>query len=109
METTVKNQQTRYHLMSIPVKWRSDAKSPLYRHLEGANFAFADGHVKWLRASGWKKTFLTENGLFCSIQPNNALSPGFGAAHQDFDAGLLEQTSHCVAGLAHDIAQAGIG
>ena len=43
----------RYHLMSLPAKWRSDEKSPLYRHLEGANFAFADGHVKWFKASGW--------------------------------------------------------
>lgn len=44
----------RYHLMSLPTQWRSDEKSPLYRHLGGANFAFADGHVKWLKASGWK-------------------------------------------------------
>lgn len=46
----------RYHLMSIPVKWRSDEKSPLYRHRDegGANFAFADGHVKWLKGSDWK-------------------------------------------------------
>ncbi len=33
--------------------------SPVYRHSEGCNFAFADGHVKWMRreaarARGWK-------------------------------------------------------
>ena len=25
---------------------------PLGRHLDGANYAFADGHVKWLKGSG---------------------------------------------------------
>ena len=44
----------RYHLMSIPAKWRGDVKSPLYRHTETANFAFADGHVKSLKGSEWK-------------------------------------------------------
>lgn len=44
----------RYHLLSIPAKWRQDEKSPLYRHLDGANFAFADGHVRWFKADKWK-------------------------------------------------------
>ncbi|HEX9997073.1 MAG TPA: DUF1559 domain-containing protein [Abditibacterium sp.] len=52
----------RYHLLSIPESWRKGEKSPLYRHLDGANFAFADGHVKWLRASGWKNEL--DNGSF---------------------------------------------
>ena len=52
----------RYHWLSIPQSWRNDAKSPLGRHLEGANFAFADGHVKWLQASGWKNEL--DNGAF---------------------------------------------
>jgi prepilin-type processing-associated H-X9-DG protein len=34
---------------SLPKGWISNPKSPLYRHLDGANYAFADGHVKWLR------------------------------------------------------------
>jgi prepilin-type N-terminal cleavage/methylation domain-containing protein/prepilin-type processing-associated H-X9-DG protein len=38
------------------IKWDqsggADYVSPLGRHLEGANYSFADGHVKWLRASG---------------------------------------------------------
>jgi prepilin-type processing-associated H-X9-DG protein len=29
--------------------WLEDASSPMYRHLDGANYLFADGHVKWLR------------------------------------------------------------
>ncbi len=42
------------HLVSIPARWRKDEKSPLYRHLDGANYAFADGHVKYIRADAWK-------------------------------------------------------
>jgi prepilin-type processing-associated H-X9-DG protein len=34
---------------SLPKGWLSNLKSPLYRHLDGANYAFADGHVKWMR------------------------------------------------------------
>lgn len=29
--------------------WIQDAKSPARRHLDGANYGFADGHVKWFR------------------------------------------------------------
>lgn len=39
----------RYQLLEIPQRWLKDEKSPLYRHLDGANFAFADGHVKFIR------------------------------------------------------------
>ena len=38
-----------YHLSQLPASWRSDETSPAWRHGEGANYAFADGHVKWLR------------------------------------------------------------
>jgi prepilin-type N-terminal cleavage/methylation domain-containing protein/prepilin-type processing-associated H-X9-DG protein len=31
--------------------------SPLGRHLDGANYSFADGHVKWLKASGANNEF----------------------------------------------------
>ncbi len=40
-----------YSKTSLPPAWLSDLSSPLYRHLNGANFLFADGHVKWLRPS----------------------------------------------------------
>ncbi|MBV9867962.1 MAG: DUF1559 domain-containing protein [Abitibacteriaceae bacterium] len=33
----------------------SDDKSPVYRHLGGANYAFADGHVKWLRPTQFRE------------------------------------------------------
>ena len=39
----------RYSLEELPEKWRTDKSSPGYRHDEGANYAFADGHVKWLQ------------------------------------------------------------
>lgn len=29
--------------------WIQDPRSPARRHLEGANYAFADGHVKWFK------------------------------------------------------------
>ena len=28
---------------------RTDLSNPAERHLEGANYSFADGHVKWLK------------------------------------------------------------
>ncbi len=40
----------RYSLSKLPAAWLSDSKSPAFRHLDGANFCFADGHVKWLKA-----------------------------------------------------------
>ena len=39
----------RVALSQLPQSWRDDEFSPAYRHLDGANYAFADGHVKWLK------------------------------------------------------------
>lgn len=63
----------RYHLMSIPAKWRGDIKSPLYRHSETANFAFADGHVKSLKGSDWKNglDFGGQTTATFRLKPNN--------------------------------------
>ena len=44
------NQGASYHLWQLPDSWRKDESSPAWRHLEGANYLFADGHVKWFRA-----------------------------------------------------------
>ncbi|HEX9996977.1 MAG TPA: DUF1559 domain-containing protein [Abditibacterium sp.] len=41
----------RASLTQLPQSWRDDEKSPAWRHLDGANYAFADGHVKWLKIS----------------------------------------------------------
>ncbi|BCM91532.1 hypothetical protein IAD21_03407 [Abditibacteriota bacterium] len=37
-------------LAQLPSAWFKDEKSPLWRHLNGANYGFGDGHVKWLKA-----------------------------------------------------------
>ncbi len=39
----------RVSLSQMPKSWLDDPKSPARRHLDGLNFAFADGHVKWIR------------------------------------------------------------
>lgn len=36
------------NLSSLPQTWLNDKSSPIYRHLNGANYGFADGHVRWL-------------------------------------------------------------
>ena len=36
-------------LTSLPNGWRADENSPAWRHLDGANYLFIDGHVKWFR------------------------------------------------------------
>lgn len=39
----------RYSLEQVPAAWREEKKSPLFRHCDGTNYAFTDGHVKWLK------------------------------------------------------------
>ncbi len=36
----------RYSLSELPAEWQG-AESPAMRHLDGANYSYADGHVKW--------------------------------------------------------------
>lgn len=38
------------HFSELPFNWKTDEDSPAHRHLGGANYAFVDGHVKWIRA-----------------------------------------------------------
>ena len=35
-------------LTQLPSAWPTDEYSPAWRHMNGANYGFADGHVKWL-------------------------------------------------------------
>jgi prepilin-type processing-associated H-X9-DG protein len=48
----------RYAIDDLPTVWLKDPKSPLHRHLNGANYAFADGHVKWLKPEKIKAKLL---------------------------------------------------
>ena len=34
------------YLTALPKSWRTDENSPAWRHLDGANYLFVDGHVK---------------------------------------------------------------
>jgi prepilin-type processing-associated H-X9-DG protein len=38
-----------YAINQIPIVWRTLQNSPSKRHVGGANYAFVDGHVKWLK------------------------------------------------------------
>ena len=38
-----------YSIDQLPEYWRTSLHSPAKRHLDGANYAFVDGHVKWLK------------------------------------------------------------
>ncbi len=43
------NGATNSHFSEMPLDWASDENSPTHRHLDGSNWAWVDGHVKWLR------------------------------------------------------------
>ena len=38
----------RYALDSLPASWQKTQDSPAQRHPQGANYAFVEGHVKWI-------------------------------------------------------------
>jgi prepilin-type processing-associated H-X9-DG protein len=38
-----------YAINGIPGIWRTSSDSPAKRHQDGANYAFVDAHVKWLK------------------------------------------------------------
>ena len=48
-------------LSSIPMEWRTDKNSPVWRHLDTANYLFADGHVKGLRVNRVDRNFRMVN------------------------------------------------
>jgi prepilin-type processing-associated H-X9-DG protein len=53
----------RYHFDTLPEKWRV-VGSPLYRHEDGSNVAFADGHARWIRVKSWKNASSNNEGTF---------------------------------------------
>lgn len=38
-----------YAINELPSEWRTSSDSPAKRHHGGANYAFLDGHIKWLQ------------------------------------------------------------
>lgn len=58
------NSNARYALSRVPPEWLHDRSSPVYRHLKGANYGFADGHVKWLAA---EKVPCTDRSIICGF------------------------------------------
>lgn len=38
-----------YAINRLPLLWLTSSDSPSKRHLDGANYAFVDGHVEWLK------------------------------------------------------------
>lgn len=44
------DQLNSYHLSQLPALWRTEEKSPAWRHLDSANYLFADGHAKLLNS-----------------------------------------------------------
>jgi len=56
------NSNARYAISALPKSWLTTKGSPAQRHFGGANYAFADGHVKWHSAArgGKDTTFITK-------------------------------------------------
>ncbi|BCM91541.1 hypothetical protein IAD21_03416 [Abditibacteriota bacterium] len=50
-------------LSQLPPSWIKIESSPARRHLDGANYGFADGHVKYLTPSKVKSTFSQKDFL----------------------------------------------
>lgn len=59
----------RYAGDRVPPSWIESAASPAARHLDGANYSFVDGHVKWLMSSRSPNpchAYCGSDFLFCS-------------------------------------------
>ncbi len=47
----------RYSISSFSAKWKTDVKSPMFRHLQTANYVYLDGHVKGSQPKYLRATF----------------------------------------------------
>lgn len=52
----------RSNMDSMPQKWLDGAGTPGRRHYGGANYSFADGHVKWLQPGETSEHSITSGG-----------------------------------------------
>jgi len=50
-----------YSLSAFPPNWLSDSTKPPFRHSDGANYLFADGHVAWLKPDEVSNAMFTVN------------------------------------------------
>ena len=56
------------HASTLPRAWMQNGNSPARRHLDGANYAFADGHVKWFKPERIKEVPPDKNQPTFSIR-----------------------------------------
>ncbi|MBV9867963.1 MAG: DUF1559 domain-containing protein [Abitibacteriaceae bacterium] len=72
----------RYSLAAFPPTWFLNEATPPYRHLGGANYAFADGHVKWLKPA----QFQTLSGVYYTfkVHPPSPTSTSARASTTEF-------------------------
>ena len=64
----------------------SGASSPASaRHLEGANYAFFDGHVKWLKAPGQTLTYGVSSADTVASSSSSGPAPAFKGLDYDLD------------------------
>jgi prepilin-type processing-associated H-X9-DG protein len=62
------NQVPNSNLSALPTLWFTDSTSPAWRHLEGANYLYADSHVKWLRPTSVQSSSPTPNNSTFAIK-----------------------------------------
>ncbi len=58
----------RYNRNSLPLSWLQNSGSPARRHVDGANYAFADGHVKWYKPEHIKNTRAKASDLSFAVR-----------------------------------------
>ena len=64
--------------------WRMEIEALwIKRHLDGANFAFADGHVKWLKSYTDGTNIYRSTAVYNSCTGTQQGKPTFGLQYDD--------------------------